>query len=63
MRLIGLVVGILAIAIGVLWTLQGLNVVGGSVMSGNNTFVIVGPIVGVVGLGLIIGSRRRAPVA
>jgi hypothetical protein len=63
MRWIGLVVGILAVAVGVLWTLQGLNIVGGSVMSGNHTFIIVGPLVGLVGLGLIIFSRRRASAA
>jgi len=63
MRLFGLIVGILALAVGILWTLQGLNVVGGSFMSGNSTYIVVGAIVGLVGLGLIIGSRLRAPVA
>lgn len=63
MRWFGLVVGILAVAIGVVWTLQGLNILGGSSMSGNHTFVFVGPLVGVIGLVLVIFSRRRASTA
>jgi hypothetical protein len=55
-----LVIGVIALAVGILWTLQGLNVVHGSVMSGNTTFVVVGPILGVIGLVLVaIGARRK----
>ncbi len=63
MRLFGLIAGIVVLTVGILWTLQGLNVVGGSFMSGNGTFIVVGSIVGLVGLGLIIGTRLRAPSA
>jgi len=65
MRYIWLILGALAVAVGIVWTLQGLNVIGGSVMSGDTTFVIVGPIVGIVGLILVvIGVRQgRAPTA
>ena len=53
-------VGVLAIALGGLWTLQGLDLVGGSVMSGVTVWAIIGPIVAVVGLGLIVyGVKRR----
>jgi LPXTG-motif cell wall-anchored protein len=46
------------------WTLQGLNVLGGSVMSGSTLWATIGPIVLVVGLVLIgvalaISRRRR----
>lgn len=65
MRWVWLVIGVLAVAAGVLWTLQGLNIVGGSFMSGNIIFAVIGPLVGVIGLVLIgIGLgviRRRAP--
>lgn len=60
MRMAWLIIGALAVLIGVVWTLQGLNVIGGSSMSGNHTFIVVGPIVGVVGLILlVVGLRRR----
>ncbi|MEV1175707.1 hypothetical protein [Nonomuraea sp. NPDC049784] len=56
---IPLVIGVLLAAVGILWTLQGLGVVGGSVMSGNTTWAVIGPIVLVVGLVLaVIGLRR-----
>ncbi|HEX9056687.1 MAG TPA: hypothetical protein VF818_04065 [Ktedonobacterales bacterium] len=62
MRWMWLVIGVLAVAVGLVWTLQGLNVLGGSVMSGHTIWAVIGPIVGVVGLVLVtIGLRRRAP--
>ena len=55
-----MVTGLLAVVLGGLWTLQGLDVVGGSVMSGVDLWAIVGPVVAVAGLGLIAyGVRRR----
>ncbi len=61
MRVILIIVGVLAVLVGALWTLQGLNVVGGSTMSGNSTWAIIGPIVAVVGLLLVLyGARRRS---
>jgi hypothetical protein len=65
MRFVWLILGALAVALGIIWTLQGLNILGGSVMSGDTTFVIVGPIVGIVGLILVvIGIRQgRVPTA
>jgi len=45
--------GLLALVLGALWTLQGLDLVGGSAMSG--------PIVAIAGLILIvIGVRKRS---
>jgi hypothetical protein len=60
MRWIWVIVGVLALAFGVLWTLQGLNIVTGSAMSGQGVFVVVGPIVALIGLALLfIGFRQR----
>ncbi|MGN7798153.1 hypothetical protein [Leifsonia shinshuensis] len=55
------VVGIVLVLIGLLWTLQGLNVLGGSVMSGSPVWGTIGPIVLIVGVVLIIVAlvRRR----
>ena len=57
-----LVPGVILAVVGLVWTLQGLNVLGGSVMSGSSLWAVVGPIVLLAGLVLIaigIGRRRR----
>ena len=63
MRWIWVIVGVLALAFGVLWTLQGLNIVAGSAMSGQGLFVIIGPIVALVGLALVFIGLRLRPSA
>jgi hypothetical protein len=53
-------VGVLLVLVGLLWMLQGLDVVGGSGMSGKTLWAIIGPIVALVGVGLVVtGIRRR----
>jgi hypothetical protein len=50
--------------VGVVFTLQGLNVLPGSAMSGVTLWAIVGPIVAIVGLVLLgvgFARRRRGP--
>jgi len=49
-----LVGGILLIAVGLVWTLQGVGILAGSAMSGSTMWAIIGPIVGVVGIYLIV---------
>jgi len=62
MRYLWIVIGGLAVLAGVVWTLQGLNILGGSTMSGDSTWAIVGPIVAVVGmLAILVGLRRKDP--
>ena len=65
MRWLGMVIGVLLLALGIVWTLQGLNILGGSAMSGRTMFAVIGPIVALVGLALAGYSalRRRAPTA
>jgi phosphate/sulfate permease len=60
-RIILLVGGLILLMVGVLWTLQGLGVVGGSVMSGVTLWAIVGPVVAVVGAYLVWRALRRTP--
>ena len=56
-----LTLGLLGVVLGVLWTAQGLDLVGGSAMSGVQIWAIIGPIVAVTGLVLIVlGVRIRA---
>jgi hypothetical protein len=52
--------GVLAIVIGALWTLQGLDVVSGSKMSDVRIWAVVGPVVALAGLVLVVvGVRLR----
>ena len=51
--------GVLLFLVGVLWTLQGLGVVGGSVMSGVTAWAVIGPVVALGGLALVPWPRRR----
>ena len=52
--------GLLLLVLGGLWTLQGLDKVGGSAMSGVRFWAIAGPVVSLIGLVLIVlGVRRR----
>jgi len=61
MRWVWIIVGALALGTGVLWTLQGLNIIKGSVMTGQTIYVIIGPIVALVGLALLfVGLRQRS---
>jgi hypothetical protein len=56
-----LTLGLLAVVLGLLWTAQGLDLLGGSVMSGVTIWAVIGPIVAVAGLVLIVlGIRIRA---
>jgi Mg2+ and Co2+ transporter CorA len=59
MRLSGTIIGIILILIGAVWTLQGSNVIGGSVMSGQSQWVYIGIVIAIVGVLLAIWSRTR----
>jgi hypothetical protein len=57
---LALTLGLLAIVVGAVWTLQGLGQLGGSVMTGERLWAVVGPVVAVVGVGLVVlGLRTR----
>jgi hypothetical protein len=54
-------VGVLLVIVGAVWFLQGIDVLGGSGMSGKTLWAVVGPIVALVGVVLAgIGYRRRS---
>jgi hypothetical protein len=53
--------GVLLTVAGVVWTLQGLGFIGGSVMTGVTLWAVLGPIAAVIGLAMAVtGLRRRA---
>ena len=58
---LSMAIGLLAVVIGAVWTLQGLNILTDSQMSDNKTWALIGPIVALAGLILIIlGVRARS---
>jgi hypothetical protein len=50
--------GVLLTVAGVVWALQGLGYVGGSTMSGNAVWAIIGPIVAALGVSLLYVTFR-----
>jgi amino acid transporter len=54
--------GVIVALLGLLFTLQGFGVVSGSSMSNTTTWSILGPIIVIIGVGLIYrGTRVPAP--
>ena len=59
-RMIFVVLGVLLVLAGAVWTMQGLGVFGGtSGMNGHKIWAVIGPIVAVIGLVLAIVAARR----
>ncbi len=59
MRIALNVVGALCIGMGGVWILQGINVLPGSFMTGQTKWAVYGAVLAVVGIGLLMASRRR----
>jgi hypothetical protein len=58
-RIILAIAGLLIVIAGVVWTLQGLGFIKGSVMTGVTLWVLVGPLVALGGVAVtMIGLRR-----
>lgn len=54
------ILGIILVLIGIVWLLQGINILPGSFMSGKPLYAVLGVIVGGIGtLLLFINNRRR----
>lgn len=58
MKLVLNIVGVLLMVIGVVWFLQGIGVLPGSFMTGQTKWAINGGIAFVVGLVVLLTSRR-----
>jgi hypothetical protein len=64
MRVAMLLVGVLLILTGVIWFLQGVNLLPGSVMTGQSQWAVFGGIAVVLGvILLVLGLRRGTPAA
>jgi uncharacterized membrane protein YidH (DUF202 family) len=59
MKILLTIVSILLILVGVVWFLQGINILGGSSMTGQSQWAVIGSIAAVVGIGLLVFINRR----
>jgi hypothetical protein len=60
MRIAMMVAGVLLLFVGCVWILQGINVLPGSFMTGQMKWAVIGAITLVIGIVLIVLSRRGA---
>jgi hypothetical protein len=58
-RPLALGIGVLLILVGAVWFLQGIDVLGGSGMSGKTLWAVIGPIVGLVGVAVLVWGGRK----
>lgn len=59
MKIVLRILGFLLIALGVVWILQGVNILPGSFMTGQIQWAWRGGIVAVVGVLLLVAAKRR----
>ena len=59
MRIALNVVGALALLVGCVWILQGINILPGSFMSGQTKWAVNGAVLVVLGLLLLVAANRR----
>jgi uncharacterized membrane protein HdeD (DUF308 family) len=58
-RVVLVVLGLIAIVVGVVFAGQGLNLIPGSFMTGDRTWLLVGAVLIVVGIVLVVTALRR----
>jgi hypothetical protein len=52
------ILGVAFVVVGGLWTFQGLGYVGGSAMSGQEQWAIIGPAVAGIGVAMVVVATR-----
>ncbi len=55
------VVAVILVLVGLVWILQGVNVLPGSFMSGNPLYTVLGLVLAVIGGVMLYFSNRRRP--
>ena len=64
MRWVLIIVGVVLVLVGLVWLLQGTNVLAGSVMSGHRRWIVIGAGLDVIGAVLVVlGARTRRTAA
>lgn len=61
MKRVGSVIGVMLVLLGVVWMLQGANIMGGSSMSGQSQWLYIGAVVALAGAALFYWMRRSGP--
>ncbi len=56
------ILGALLTLMGLVWILQGINVLGGSMMSGHSQYAVLGLFVAAIGIGLVVFANRRPKI-
>ena len=59
MRIFLSIMAVLLILVGVVWFLQGINIIPGSFMTGQSQWAIYGGIAFVAGIGLLVLANRK----
>jgi uncharacterized membrane protein len=59
MRTLLTILGILFVLAGIIWFLQGINILPGSFMTGQTRWAINGIVAVVIGIGLLVYANRR----
>ncbi len=59
MRIALNIAGAILVLLGALWALQGLNVIGGSFMTGQTPWLVIGAVVAIAGVALLGWANRR----
>ena len=57
--MVRVLIGVLLVVVGAVWFGQGMGWIGGSAMSGETLWAVVGPVVALLGLGLMASGLRR----
>jgi hypothetical protein len=52
------ILGVLLILVGIVWILQGINILLGSFMSGQPLYAVLGIVVAIIGIFLLIFANR-----
>jgi len=53
------ILGVLLILVGIVWILQGINILLGSFMSGQPLYAALGIVVAIIGIFLLVFANRR----
>jgi hypothetical protein len=59
MNRILVIVGVLVALVGIVWVGQGVGIIGGSIMTNDPKWAVIGAVMIVVGVGLVVWDNRR----
>jgi hypothetical protein len=62
MRLVSKIVGALSLVVGIVWFLQGINIIPGSFMTGQMKWAIYGALTAIAGLLLLLRGKPSSKI-